>query len=128
MTSHSFTQVFGFFVSPLVIVKKWVMDFSPFHVFVVKLCDIAHFFTYGTCICTFHMALCLYMCLSRKKFNRNFSWPENKEDESELYFLTHCYGLFLHRPWIILGITNLPGVQVLMTITTLLLILENKFL
>lgn len=28
------------------------MDFSPFHVFVVKLCGQAHLFTYGTHIFT----------------------------------------------------------------------------
>lgn len=53
------TQIFGFSVLPLLIVENWVMDFSPFHVFVVKLCGKAHFFTYGPCICALHMALCL---------------------------------------------------------------------
>lgn len=49
----------GFFVLPFPIVKNWVMDFSPFHVFVVKFCGNAHFFTYGSCICTLPMVACL---------------------------------------------------------------------
>lgn len=39
--------------------ENWVMDFSPFHVFVVKPCGKAHFFTYGSCICILHYGTAL---------------------------------------------------------------------